>query len=260
MTVAKIPNAAELRNHPVVTREQWLAARRKLLEQEKEVTHQIDRLSEARRALPWVKVEKPYTFDTTEGKQTLSNLFDGRSQLIVYHFMFGPGWKEGCDGCSFLSDHFDGANLHLAHHDVTLLAVSRAPLDELLPFKKRMGWRFKWVSSNASDFNYDFHASSRKEDLASGKILYNFEDVDSSEAGEEHHGISVFYKNPDGHIFHTYSCYARGVDLLCTTHNFLDLTPLGRNERGTMDWVRLHDQYFGAQRESGCGCHENQEK
>ncbi len=243
MPVAKPPTPAELRGHSVVSRDEWLAARRKLLEEEKELTRCIDRLSALRRSLPWVKVGKDYLFDTSEGKQTLADLFEGRSQLIVYHFMLGPGWEEGCDGCSFLSDHFDGANLHLPHHDVTLLAVSRAPLPELLRFKERMGWRFKWVSSHASDFNYDFHASSSPEQIASGKILYNFHQIDDSDAGEEHHGISVFYRNPDGEIFHTYSAYARGVDILCGTHNLLDLTPLGRNEQSTMDWVRLHDRY-----------------
>lgn len=243
MPVAKAPTAAELENHPLVSPEEWLAARRVLLKKEKEITRLNDQLSEQRRALPWAKVEKEYTFDTPDGKKTLADLFEGRSQLIVYHFMFGPGWEEGCSGCSFLSDHFDGANLHLAHHDVTLLGVSRAPLSEFLPYKERMGWKFDWVSSHGCDFNYDFHASSRKEDLASGKILYNFEEIDSSDAGEEHHGISVFYKNANGEIFHTYSCHARGVDILCGTHNFLDLTPKGRNEQSTMDWMRLHDQY-----------------
>lgn len=243
MPIAKPPTSADLQNHPVVSRDEWLAARRELLKEEKEVTRRIDRLSARRRALPWVKVEKEYVFATPDGKETLADLFGGRSQLIVYHFMFGPGWEEGCGGCSFLSDHFDGANLHLPHHDVTLLAVSRAPLAELLPFKKRMGWRFKWVSSHGSDFNFDFHASSSKEDLASGMIRYNFEQIDSADAGEEHHGMSVFYRNGSGAIYHTYSCYARGVDILCNTHNFLDLTPKGRNEHGTMDWVRLHDRY-----------------
>ncbi len=243
MPVAKTPTVEELSHHPVVSGSEWLAARRTLLEKEKELTRLNDELSALRRALPWVAVEKEYAFDTPDGKKSLADLFAGRSQLIVYHFMFGPGWEEGCDGCSFLADHFDGANLHLAHHDVTLLAVSRAPLSEFLPYKKRMGWQFPWVSSHGSDFNYDFHASSSKEALASGKILYNFREVDGADAGEEHHGISVFYKTPDGKIFHTYSCYSRGVDILCTTHNFLDLTPKGRNEKSTMDWVRLHDRY-----------------
>jgi predicted dithiol-disulfide oxidoreductase (DUF899 family) len=254
MPIAHASTPAELQKHPVVSREKWLAARRALLKEEKEITRLNDRLSERRRALPWVKIDKEYLFDTPEGKQTLADLFGGRSQLIVYHFMFGPGWEEGCDGCSFLSDHFDGANLHLSHHDVTLLAVSRAPLAELLPFKKRMGWRFRWVSSNGSDFNYDFHASSSSEALTSGKILYNFAEIDSAEAGEEHHGISVFFKNNAGEIFHTYSCYARGVDILCGAHNFLDLTPRGRNEQDTMGWVRLHDRYEDAAGTSDSCC------
>ncbi len=243
MPIAKTPTTDELDNHSVVSREDWLAARRELLEMEKKLTRLNDELSAMRREMPWVRVEKEYVFETPEGKRTLADLFEGRSQLIVYHFMFGPGWKEGCDGCSFLSDHFDGANLHLPHHDVSLVAVSRAPLTELLPFKERMGWKFPWVSSYGGDFNYDFHASSSREQLASGKILYNFEEVDSEDAGEEHHGVSVFYKNSSGELFHTYSCYSRGVDILCGTHNLLDLTPRGRNEKGTMDWVRLHDQY-----------------
>ncbi len=243
MPITPPPTAVELEHHSVVSPDACLAARRELLRKEKELTRLSDALSAERRRLPWVKVEKSYSFETPEGTRSLADLFDGRSQLIVYHFMFGPGWKEGCDGCSFLSDHFDGANLHLPHHDVTLIAVSRAPLKELSHFKKRMGWRFPWVSSGGSDFNYDFHASSSPESLASGKILYNFAEVDRTDAGEEHHGISVFYRNPRGDIFHTYSCYARGVDHLCGTHNLLDLTPKGRNEHGTMDWVRLHDLY-----------------
>lgn len=227
MPIAPPPTTDELQAHRVVSRDKWLSAREELLKQEKEVTRLNDRLSEQRRALPWVKVEKEYVFDAPDGKQTLAELFDGRSQLIVYHFMFGPDSEEGCDGCSFLSDHFDGANRHLPHHDVTLLAVSRAPLATLLPFKKRMDWRFKWVSSSGSDFNEDFGAT-------------------SNDTGDEHHGISVFYRPPTGSVFHTYSAYARGVDFLCGTHNLLDLTPKGRNENSTMDWVRLNDQYDAA--------------
>ncbi|MCC5788377.1 MAG: DUF899 domain-containing protein [Opitutales bacterium] len=240
MPIATPPTTAELERHSVVSPDAWLAARRELLRKEKELTKLNDELSERRRALPWVKVEKSYSFASSDGPKTLSELFDGRSQLIVYHFMLGPGWTEGCDGCSFLSDHFDGANLHLPHHDVTLLAISRAPLAEILTFKQRMGWHFPWVSSHGSDFNYDFHASTPP---GAKKILYNFEETDASDAGEEHHGISVFFKNKKGEIFHTYSAYSRGVDLLCGTHSLLDLTPKGRNEHGTMDWVRLHDQY-----------------
>lgn len=234
------PTETELAKHPVVDQAMWLAARRELLAREKELTRLNDELSQRRRALPWVRVEKTYTFDTPAGRQTLSDLFQGRSQLIVYHFMLGPDWAEGCDGCSFLSDHFDGANLHLPHHDVTLLAVSRAPLAEIAKFQKRMGWKFPWVSSHDSDFNYDYHASTPP---GAKSILYNFEEIDSADAGEEHHGISVFFRSPSRDIFHTYSAYSRGVDVLCGTHNLLDLTPRGRNEHGTMDWVRLHDRY-----------------
>lgn len=229
--------------HPVVTKEEWLAARRELLKKEKELTRLKDEETLLRRQLPWVKVEEAYAFETSAGKKSLAELFDGRSQLIVYHFMLGPGWKEGCSGCSFLSDHFDGPNLHLPHHDVTLLAVSRAPFPEILSFKKRMGWKFEWVSSFGSQFNYDFCASNTPDELASGKVMYNFREEDSADMGEEHHGISVFYKNEKGDIFHTYSAYARGVDILCGTHNLLDLTPKGRNEKEVMDWVKLHDEY-----------------
>ncbi|WP_227369912.1 DUF899 domain-containing protein [Halomonas sp. M20] len=207
----------------VVSREEWLEERRALLVKEKELTRQYDRVSAERRELPWVKVEKNYVFDTPDGKRTLVELFDGRSQLIVYHFMFGPGWKEGCSGCSFVADHIDGANLHLAHHDVTVLAVSRAPLAEFLPFKQRMGWYFTWVSSHGSDFNYDYQVSTA--------------------SGEETHGLSVFFKNVSGEVFHTYSTYARGVDILLGAHHYLDLTPKGRNEQGTMSWMRHHDRY-----------------
>ncbi|MCC5834869.1 MAG: thioredoxin family protein [Opitutales bacterium] len=252
MSVSQPPTLSELKSHPVVSSEEWLEARRRLLEKERQVTRLNDELSTERRKLPWTKVDKTYVFETTLGRQTLAELFGGRSQLIIYHFMFGPGWKEGCDGCSFLSDHFDGANLHLAHHDVTLLAVSRAPLAEFLPFKKRMGWKFKWVSSHDSDFNFDFHASADPE--RQSKALYNYEEIDAADSGGEHHGISVFFKDSDGAIYHTYSCYARGVDSLCTTHNFLDLTPKGRNERSTMDWVKLHDQYESEEDTSGCRC------
>jgi len=252
MPIAHVPSPTELDAHPVVSRDEWLAARRDLLAREKELTRLADSVAAQRRALPWVAVEKEYLFETTDGKRTLADLFEGRSQLIVYHFMFGPGWDEGCDGCSFLSDHFDGANLHLPHNDVTLLAVSRAPLAEFLPFKKRMGWRFNWVSSHGSDFNFDFHASTSPEQVTSGKVLYNFEEDSSAEAGEEHHGISVFLKRPNGKISHTYSCYSRGVDHLCGALQLLDLTPKGRNEKGTMDWVRLHDRYETSGESTSC--------
>ncbi len=229
----------------VVSRAEWLAARKALLVKEKELTRARDELSRQRRELPWVKVDKNYVFESQSGKQTLSELFDGRSQLIIYHFMFGPGWGEGCVGCSFLSDHVDGALLHLLQHDVSYVAVSRAPLVELEAFKKRMGWDFNWVSSFESDFNYDYHVSFDKHEIAKGKAYYNFEmrDVPS----EEMSGISVFYKDGTGSVFHTYSAYARGTESLLGTYSFLDLTPKGRNETGPRhdlsDWVRHHDRY-----------------
>jgi predicted dithiol-disulfide oxidoreductase (DUF899 family) len=230
--------------HRVVSREDWLAARRQLLGKEKEFTRRRDRLSAERRELPWVKVEKEYVFDTPDGKETLADLFDGRSQLMVYHFMFGPGWEQGCPSCSFVSDHIDGANWHLPHRDVTLLAASRAPLAEIEAFKARMGWRFKWVSSYGSDFNRDFHVSFTPEEMAQGKVYYNYAmtEFDSEEAP----GISAFYQDPSGAVFHTYSAYARGLDLLIGAYNYLDLAPKGRDEAAlpwTMAWVRHHDRY-----------------
>jgi predicted dithiol-disulfide oxidoreductase (DUF899 family) len=238
MKTIKIPS------HKVVSREEWLKARKTHLAKEKQFTRQRDELSRQRNKLPLVKVEKPYVFDGPKGKETLADLFDGRSQLIVYHFMFGPEpkWKEGCPSCSFLVDHIDGANLHLPHHDVTLLVVSRAPLSKIKPFKKRMGWHFTWVSSFSSDFNFDYHVSFTKKEIAKGKIYYNYEMTDG---GEEQPGISVFYKDQSGDVFHTYSSYGRGGDLLIGTYNYLDLAPLGRQEKSGhgMDWVRHHDKY-----------------
>ncbi len=209
----------------IARREEWLAERTALLAREKELTRRFDRLAAERRALPWVPVEKEYVFATPEDRNSLGDLFGTDSQLIVYHFMFGPGWQEGCSGCSFLADHLDGANRHVRHHDVSLVAVSRAPLGEFLPFQRRMGWQFPWLSSAGSDFNRDFEAT----------------DAD----GNEHHALSVFARDAAGRVFHTYSTYARGCDILIGTHNLLDMTPKGRNERGVMDWVRLHDRYDG---------------
>lgn len=229
-------------DHKIVAREDWLAARRALLLKEKELSRQRDRLNEERRALPWVKVEKAYRFDGPDGVETLSDLFGGNSQLLVYHFMFGPGWKEGCSGCSFLADHIDGANLHLAHHDVSLVAVSRAPLAEFMPFKKRMGWSFKWVSSHGSGFNEDHHVSFTADDPAAGDSTYNY--APRTSPGEaELPGLSAFVKDGARQVFHTYSTYARGLDILIGAHNYLDLTPMGRNESSVMDWVRHHDRY-----------------
>jgi predicted dithiol-disulfide oxidoreductase (DUF899 family) len=228
----------------VVSKADWLTARKGLLAKEKEFTRLRDELSRERRELPWERVEKQYTFQGPKGKETLSDLFDGRSQLIVYHFMLGPGWKEGCPSCSFLADHFNPSVVHLAQRDVTLLAVSRAPLPEIEAFKKRMGWSFKWVSSSGSDFNFDYHVSFTKEQLAKGDAIYNFEKQNAT--GEELPGASVFYKNDSGEIFHSYSTYSRGLDIFIGAYNFLDITPKGRNEEGLsrgMAWVRHHDRY-----------------
>jgi predicted dithiol-disulfide oxidoreductase (DUF899 family) len=228
----------------VVSQDQWLAARKQLLKKEKEFTRLRDELSRERRKLPWERVEKQYAFQGPKGKETLAELFDGRSQLIVYHFMLGPGWKEGCPSCSFLADHFNPSVVHLAQRDVTFVAVSRAPLPEIEVFKKRMGWGFKWVSSSGSDFNFDYRVSFTKDQLAKGEALYNFET--QSVNGEEWPGASVFFKDADGEIFHTYSTYSRGLDILIGAYNFLDLTPKGRDEEGLkhgMAWVRHHDRY-----------------
>ncbi|MGA2213160.1 MAG: thioredoxin family protein, partial [Bryobacteraceae bacterium] len=205
---------------------------------------QRDALSAERRKLPWVKVEKDYVFDAPSEKKTLAELFGASSQLIMYHFMFGPGWEEGCPSCSFLGDHFDGSVVHLAHRDVTLLAVSRAPLPQIEAFQKRMGWRFPWVSSYGSDFNHDFHVSFTNEQRASGKVYYNYAETEFP--SEEAPGLSVFFKDQAGGVFHTYSAYARGLDILVGAYNFLDLAPKGRDEDGlkfTMAWVRHHDRY-----------------
>jgi len=233
-----------LQNH-VVTREEWLAARKDHLVREKEFTRLRDQLSAERRALPWVKVEKNYVFDGPNGKETLADLFAGRSQLLVYHFMLGPEWEAGCKSCSFLADHIDGSVIHLVHRDVTFVVVSRAPLSKIEAYKKRMGWCFKWVSSFSSDFNSDFNVSFTQEDVAKGKTIYNYQVRESQEAGEAP-GASVFYKDEHGTTFHTYSTYARGLDMLIGAYNYLDLVPKGRDEDGLpfgMDWVRRHDEY-----------------
>ncbi|HEV2399881.1 MAG TPA: DUF899 domain-containing protein [Candidatus Sulfotelmatobacter sp.] len=231
----------------VVNRTEWLAARKELLAKEKEFTRLRDELSRERREMPWEKVEKKYVFEGPNGKQTLADLFDGRSQLIVYHFMLGPGWKEGCPSCSFLADAFDSAVIHLAQRDTTFVAISRAPLREIEAFQKRMGWKFKWLSSNGTDFNYDYRVSFTKEEIASGKPFYNYGTIFFP--SEEGPGLSVFYKK-DGEVFHTYSTYARGLDILLPTYNFLDMTAKGRDEAEmkphAMAWVRHHDRYGDA--------------
>ncbi len=231
-------------DHKVVSERDWVAERKRLLESEKELTHLQERVAAERRALPWVRVDKTYTFDTPEGKKTLSDLFDGRSQLIVYHFMYGPEMKTGCVGCSFLSDHVDGANRHLMHHDVTYVAVSRGPLATLEAYKKRMGWKFPWVSSGESDFNYDYHVSFTKDEIAKGEAEYNFEKTKVTM--EDLHGTSVFFKDEDGKVYHTYSAYARGDERGLGAYMYLDLTPKGRNETGAMSWVKRHDEYGDA--------------
>lgn len=233
-------------HNPVVSSEEWLKARRDLLQKEKAFTRMRDQLSAERRALPWVKVEKTYVFDTPHGKKTLADLFAGRTQLLIKHFMMGPGWKEGCVGCSFGSDHLDAARIHLENHDVSVVAVSRAPIAEIEAFKKRMGWQFRWVSSLENDFNYDYHVSFTKEEVEKDQAFYNFEKR-KLQGGEEASGLSVFYKDEFGDIFHTYSAFARGDEEVVTTYMILDLTPKGRNEGGPggnlTDWVRHHDRY-----------------
>ena len=239
-------------HHPVVSREEWLTARRALLAKEKEATRLRDRLNAERQALPWVKVEKNYMFTTPHGTRTLVELFSGRSQLIVYHFMLGPGWKAGCPGCSFLADHLDGALPHLEHHDVTLTAVSRGTLPEIEAYKKRMGWHFPFVSSNGSDFNYDFNVSFTERDLAGDTVAYNFEEIPPARANDELPGLSAFIKDEAGNVFHTYSSYGRGPEELIGTLMILDRAPRGRNENGTMDFVRRHDEYEDAPKAHAC--------
>lgn len=228
----------------VVSHDEWLAARKKFLAKEKEFTKQRDELSRLRRELPWEKVEKKYVFEGVNGTETLSDLFDGRSQLLIYHFMFGPGWKEGCPSCSFLADAFDAIHPHIAQRDTTFVAVSRATLPEIDAFKKRMGWKFKWVSSSGTDFNYDYNVSFTKEQASGGNPLYNFGTIPAY--GEEAPGASAFIQK-GGEIFHTYSTYARGLDILLPMYNWIDLTAMGRHEEGIkpheMAWVRHHDRY-----------------
>ena len=240
--------------NPVVSREEWLEARRALLLQEKEATHLRDKVNAARMAMPWVKVDKDYMFDTTAGRKSLSDLFDGRSQLIIYHFMLGPDWEAGCPGCSFLSDHVDGALPHLNNHDVTWVAVSRAPVDKIEAYKSRMGWSFPWVSSANSDFNFDYHVSFTPEDLKKDRVFYNFSMIEPAHANDELPGLSAFIRNDEDEIFHTYSSYARGPEELIGTLMILDRAPKGRNEDSTMNFVKRHDEYVEAPKASSC-CH-----
>ena len=233
--------------HKIVSRQEWLEARKAHLAHEKEFTRARDRLSEERRALPWVKVEKPYMFESAAGTKTLAGLFKGRPQLVVQHFMFAPEWHEGCKSCSFWADGFERMIPHLAARDTTLVAVSRAPVAKLEAFKTRMGWTFDWVSSAPSDFNFDYAVSFTPDQVKSGANIYNF--GTSGFGVEEAPGISVFCRDEAGDIFHTYSCFARGLDMMNAAYHYLDLTPLGRHEDGLpypMDWVRLRDQYAPA--------------
>jgi predicted dithiol-disulfide oxidoreductase (DUF899 family) len=263
------------REHKIVSEKQWLAARKELLKKEKELTRLSDQVSASRRKLPWVKVDKDYVFDGPGGKVKLSDLFVDRSQLVIQHFMFAPDWKEGCPSCSFMSDHLDGMLPHLAARDVTMVAVSRAPLAKIEAFKKRMGWHFNWVSSYGSDFNADYHVSFTEEEMAQGEVNYNYTMQEFPSA--EGPGISVFYKDADGDIFHTYSIYGRGVEVMMGTYRILDLVPKGRDEDNldfSMAWLRHHDRYgtddfadadkpYWPKTESasseGCGCHSTAE-
>jgi len=229
--------------HPVVSRDKWLAARKRFLKKEKAFTRQRDALSGQRRALPWENVDKPYAFDGPNGKESLADLFQGRSQLVVYHFMFPPEWDEGCPSCSFWADNFNAVIVHLEHRDTSFVAISRAPLAKITRFKQRMGWSFKWVSSAPSDFNYDYQVSFRPDEVKGGKALYNYGTIVPGMSDRE--GVSVFYRDPSGAVFHTYSSYARGIDMLNTAYNYLDLVPKGRDEDpdDTQGWVAYHDRY-----------------
>jgi predicted dithiol-disulfide oxidoreductase (DUF899 family) len=239
-----INSSSSIKDHLVVSHEEWLAARTAFLAKEKEFTRLRDELSRQRRVLPWEKVDKQYVFDGPRGKETLAELFENRSQLIVYHFMFDPDWDEGCLHCSFWADNFNGIGVHLNHRDVTFVAISRAPLAKIEPFKQRMGWSFKWVSSFHNDFNFDHHVSFTPEEVHRREAFINYARTDPG--GTEHVGISVFYRDESGAVFHTYSCYSRGVDMMNGTYHYLDLVPKGRDEEGLEDpqaWVRYHDRY-----------------
>jgi predicted dithiol-disulfide oxidoreductase (DUF899 family) len=238
----------------VVSHDEWISARKDYLAEEKAFSRARDALAKKRRELPWEQVEKKYVFDTPNGKQTLADLFGGKSQLIIYHFMLGPDWEAGCQSCSLLADHFDGSVIHLAQRDVSFVVVSRAPLPQIEKFKARMGWRFKWVSSFGGDFNLDYQVSASPEEKASGKAMYNYEMT--TFPSEERPGASVFFKNETGEVFHTYSTYGRGLDILIGAYNFLDLAPKGRDEAGlewSMAWVRHHDRYDGAKVDKSAG-------
>jgi predicted dithiol-disulfide oxidoreductase (DUF899 family) len=239
--------------HPVVSADLWVAERKALLAREKELVHLRDEVARARRALPWERVAKDYVFDAPEGRRSLADLFAGRRQLLAQHFMLGPGWEQGCPSCSYMADHTDGMTVHLAHRDVSFVAVSRAPLAEIERFKARMGWKFRWVSSSASDFNRDFHVSFDPEDRVDGSVYYNY--GMTRFPGTEAPGISVFCKDDAGDVFHTYSTFGRGVEVMMGTYSMLDLVPKGRDERDVpnkMEWVRHHDRYEPAPTAGAC--------
>jgi predicted dithiol-disulfide oxidoreductase (DUF899 family) len=239
----------------IVTREQWLTRRKVLLARERELTHLRDEIARERQALPWVRVEKDYVFDTPQGPRKLADLFEGRGQLVVQHFMLGPGWEEGCPSCSYMADHTDPMTPHLAQRDITFVAVSRATLAEIERFKRRMGWRFTWVSSNGNDFNFDYGVSFRPDEKARNEVTYNF--AKQPWEWDELPGISVFVKDPSGAVFHTYSTYRRGVEAMMGTYSLIDLTPRGRDEEGIggMGWVRHHDKYAPQAKAAGSCCH-----
>jgi len=242
--MATLLTSTGVQDHFVVSENEWIAQRKELLRKEKEFTRLRDELSRQQRELPWVKVEKNYVFDGPSGKERLADLFDERNQLVVYHFMFGPGWAEGCPSCSMEADHFNSFIVHLNARDVSMAVVSRATLPEIQKFKQRMGWSFKWVSSYANDFNRDYHVSFTPEEMAKGNVNYNY--TTQNFPREEAPGLSVFYKNAEAEIFHTYSTYGRGLDIFLGAYNFLDIVPKGRDEEGldfTMAWVRHHDKY-----------------
>jgi predicted dithiol-disulfide oxidoreductase (DUF899 family) len=247
-------------DRPIVSAEHWLAARQRLLAREKELTRLADEVARERRALPWVRVAKEYVFATPAGPRRLAELFEGRSQLVVQHFMFAPGWEQGCKSCSYMADHHDGADVHLAQRDVTLVAVSRAPLADIARFRERMGWRFRWVSSFGSDFNHDFGVNFSQEEMSRGKVDYNY--VRQPFPHEEAPGISVFCRDAAGQVFHTYSCYGRGVEVMMHAYRLMELTPKGRDEDGLdypMAWVRHHDRYEApAPRAAAAACCANQ--
>ena len=229
----------------IVSREEWITARRALLEKEKAHMRNGDALAAERRALPWVKVEKAYGFDTKSGPKTLAELFDRCGQLVVHHLMYAPEWSAGCPSCSFQAEHIDGPAPHLERHDVRIIAVSRAPLDKLLAYRARMGWRFEWVSPQGEDFNRDFRVSFTEDEIAEGRIDYNFGTIvtDPRYLSRELPGVSVFYKNEADEVFHTYSTYARGLDMLLGAHHYLDITPVGRNKGAYPNWPRRRDEY-----------------